>query len=291
MCSKCLQLNPHAIWLVKFKCFKRSSHRYVEEVIVVIEPNSMKLIEVRPLPENYDTFRGKFWMCRDVVKHGVCDKSHAYAHSEVEYDSWNAKKTILQGSISIFHTALIKFNITLFFVECPDVVSELQECEMSSVSPSLVCVKCWGENHEATWLSYMTCLKPNEHHGASNVTVLVDDDELVTVRSGSHLSGVDVSEIMLCDYTPNCFRKQKCKFAHSQIELNYWRWQRAKEIFCSEISEMVSKKLQLDSMFVCYYSGVTYAVISIFPMIRLMEVILKSCVIIIPTLLRTVMSS
>ena len=97
MCSKCLWVNPHAIWLVKLKCFEKSSHRYVEEVIVVIEPDSMKLIEVRPLPENYDTFCGKFWMCHDVLKYGVCDQSHSYAHSQVEYDSWNAKKTILQG--------------------------------------------------------------------------------------------------------------------------------------------------------------------------------------------------
>lgn len=118
VCSKCLQLNPYAIWLVKFKCFQRSLHkRYAEEVIVVIEPGSMKLIEVRPLPENYDRFRGKFWMCRDVVKHGSCDSYHSYAHSEVEYDSWNAKKTILQGSTYVmhinnnnFHTALCRMS-------------------------------------------------------------------------------------------------------------------------------------------------------------------------------------
>ena len=126
-------------------------------------------------------------------------------------------------------------------VECPDVVSELQEYDVPSMSPSLVCVECLGENDEATWLSYMTCLKPREHCG-DRITVLVDDDELVVVRSGDHLSGLDIGEIMMCDYTPNCFRRQKCKFAHSEIELNYWRWKRAREIFCLEISEMVGKK-------------------------------------------------
>lgn len=104
VCSKCLRMNPHAIWLVKFKCFEKSSHGYEEEVIVVIESDFMKLIEVRPLPKNYDSFRGKFWMCRGILKHGVCDQSHSYAHSQAEYDSWNAKKTILQG-ISIVNYA------------------------------------------------------------------------------------------------------------------------------------------------------------------------------------------
>ena len=249
MCSKCLRMNPHAIWLVKFKCFEKSSHRYEEEVIVVIESNFMKLIEVRPLPENYDSFRGKFWMCRGILKHGVCDQSHSYAHSQAEYDSWNAKKTILQG-ISIVNYACFgifflqnRDNNFAALIECPDVVSELQEYDVPSMSPSLVCVECWDENNEATWLSYMTCLKPREHRG-DRITVLVDDDELVVVRSGDHLSDLDVGDIMMCDYTPNCFRKHECKFAHSEIELNYWRRQRATEIFCSEISEMVGKKMQ-----------------------------------------------
>ena len=110
------------------------------------------------------------------------------------------------------------------------------------MSPSLVCVECFDENNEATWLSYMTCLKPDEHCGET-LTVLVDNDELVFVRSGSHLSGMDVGNIKMCDYTPNCFRNDACKFAHSEVELNYWRWQRAREIFSSEISEMVSKKI------------------------------------------------
>lgn len=141
--------------------------------------------------------------------------------------------------------------LLLMHIECPDVVSELQEYGVPSMSPSLVCVQCLEENDEATWLSYMTCLKPEKHRG-DQLTVLVDDEELAVVRSGSHLSDLDISEIMMCDYTPNCFRRQECKFAHSEIELDYWRWQRAREIFCSEISEMVGKKLQLNSIIISF---------------------------------------
>lgn len=98
VCSKCLRVNPHAIWLVKLRCFEKYSHRKDGEVIVVIEHESMKMTEVRPLPENYASFRGKFWMCRDIVTQGFCTQSHSYPHSQAEYDSWNAKKTILQGT-------------------------------------------------------------------------------------------------------------------------------------------------------------------------------------------------
>lgn len=97
VCSKCLWMNPHATWLVKLKCLEKSAHQADAQVVVVIEQDSMKLTEVRPLPQNYTSFRGKFWMCRDVLKYGKCNQSHSYAHSRAEYDSWNAKKSILQG--------------------------------------------------------------------------------------------------------------------------------------------------------------------------------------------------
>ena len=97
VCSKCLRVNAHAIWLVKLKCFDSKSHRNEEEVLVVIDPDRVKMTRVRPLPENYATFRGRFWMCRDVLKRGTCNLPHSYPHSQVECDSWNTKKTILQG--------------------------------------------------------------------------------------------------------------------------------------------------------------------------------------------------
>ena len=97
VCSKCLRLNPHAIWLVKLRCFDSNSHRHEEEVLVVIDPDCVKMTRIRHLPENYNTFYGRFWICRDVLNQGFCHQSHSYPHSQVECDSWNAKKTILQS--------------------------------------------------------------------------------------------------------------------------------------------------------------------------------------------------
>ena len=107
------------------------------------------------------------------------------------------------------------------------------------MSPSLVCIQCIIDyTVSATWLSYLTCVKPGDHYGMM-VNTVVDSNRLVRVRSASHLSHVDVSKVKGCDYAPNCRRKDKCKFAHSEVELDYWRCQRAKQIFCSRITQLV----------------------------------------------------
>ena len=110
---------------------------------------------------------------------------------------------------------------------------------MPSMSPSLVCLQCFIDNSKATWLSYLTCIKPGEHSSGMTITAVVTANQLVPVRPASHLGHVDLSEIMECDYAPNCFRQGKCKFAHSSTELDYWRWQKAKDIFCSQLPLLV----------------------------------------------------
>lgn len=123
---------------------------------------------------------------------------------------------------------------------CPEVVNDLQQCEVPSMSPSRVCIQCMADYNtvHATWLSYLTCVKPDEHYRLT-VNTVVDSDRLVSVRSASHLEHVDVSAVKGCEYVPKCRRKDKCKFAHSDVELDYWRSERAKEIFCSRITELV----------------------------------------------------
>jgi hypothetical protein len=61
-----------------------------------------------------------------------------------------------------------------------------------------------------------------------------DNQQLVPVRSADHLR-VDVGKIQMCRHDPSyCPKGDKCFFAHSEEELNYWRWERAKEILDNE---------------------------------------------------------
>lgn len=119
--------------------------------------------------------------------------------------------------------------------QCSKVISELKECDAWSVSPSDVCRQCYHDNSNAIWLSHLTCIRPSEHEDNDTITVVVSDSQdnprLVPVRSADHLSRVAVSKIAMCRHNPSyCHRGEKCRFAHSKEELNFWRWERAKEI-------------------------------------------------------------
>ena len=112
---------------------------------------------------------------------------------------------------------------------------ELRECGVQSVSTSDVCLECYEENDSAIWLSHLTCIKPNEHQDCNRITVVIsnspDDQHLVPVRPADHLSKLTVGKIQLCRHeSGHCPRREGCLFAHSEEELNYWQWERAKEI-------------------------------------------------------------
>ena len=125
--------------------------------------------------------------------------------------------------------------------ECLKVISELKECNTWSVSPSEVCLRCYQENHKAIWLTHLTCIKSSEHLDCGRITVVInnspDDQQLVPVRSAGHLSKLNVSKIQLCRHNSGyCPKGEDCWFAHSEEELNYWQWERAKEMLQKEFS-------------------------------------------------------
>ena len=98
---------------------------------------------------------------------------------------------------------------------------------------------CYEENSNAIWLAHLTCIRPNEHQDSNTIMVVVtdsqDNQQLTPVRSVDHLSRVAVGRIEMCRHGPSyCPRGEECLFAHSEEELNYWRWERAKEILDSE---------------------------------------------------------
>lgn len=108
-----------------------------------------------------------------------------------------------------------------------------------------MCKSCFLENTEAVWLTWLKCIHPNKHHRFFHgcVTVVLDREksQLVQVRTKiSHLNRVPVNEIALCGFIPGCYKEDKCKFAHSPEELNYWRWGKVRKILDSKLDKIVS---------------------------------------------------
>lgn len=112
VCTQCLQENPYAIWLIKLKCFNpnRHGHHFPDKrTLVSIEPSTMALVKMRPLPRCAFNIRGRFVLCRKYLdcRHG---DSCNFAHSPVEQHTWNFIKTLYKGiytSICVFCTHTI----------------------------------------------------------------------------------------------------------------------------------------------------------------------------------------
>ncbi len=99
VCLDCLQSNWYAIWLVKQQCLE--PHRHTQPILVpaVIDQSNMALVAIRPLPAHYNKFRGQFVMCRRYPDCPAGSKCRS-AHSEVEMDTWNIKKSLLKGKVN-----------------------------------------------------------------------------------------------------------------------------------------------------------------------------------------------
>ena len=95
VCSVCFKENPYAIWLIKQQCFSPPHHRQSGQVTVAIDPECMKLVEVRPLPPKTQWIDRDFVLCRECRQYKcqcLC------AHSMVEVDTWNVKKRIITNT-------------------------------------------------------------------------------------------------------------------------------------------------------------------------------------------------
>ena len=123
-------------------------------------------------------------------------------------------------------------------------IDEVLECgDIPCQSPSEVCRTCFYDNPGAFWLAWLRCIHPDRHRVNDSVTVVLDRErsQLIQVRTAtSHLNRVAVDEIAMCKYVPNCRWGERCKFAHSSEELNYWRWKRVKDTLSSNLDEIVS---------------------------------------------------
>ena len=99
MCSQCFEDNKFAVWLAKVQCFEPHRHHYlknqVDHRLVVIDKQSMSLVEIRPLPARDCWPEGLFTLCKRLPQ---CNKRNCqHSHSPQELDTWNAKRSLIIG--------------------------------------------------------------------------------------------------------------------------------------------------------------------------------------------------
>ena len=86
------------------------------------------------------------------------------------------------------------------------------------VRSSRVCQQCLSASSRAHWLTWLTCT--DSSHAGDTVTALLDGERLVTV---CEWIPENQQQLALCQKQNSC-NKKMCKSAHSQIELDYWKW-------------------------------------------------------------------
>ena len=94
--------------------------------------------------------------------------------------------------------------------------SELSNAGLQCQSPTDICNACYEANPSAIWLAWLKCIYPDEHKCPPRLTAVVSlSGLLVTVRE------------------PNLQQqyswRDNCRYAHSQEEVNYWKWKIAEE--------------------------------------------------------------
>ena len=97
VCSQCLLENPHAVWLIKLRCFKPHQHRrQYGGTLVSIEPSAMRLVQMRHPPANIEQKKAPIRLCQ---ARQYCQRKDScqFPHSEVEYHTWDFIRNVFEG--------------------------------------------------------------------------------------------------------------------------------------------------------------------------------------------------
>ena len=120
---------------------------------------------------------------------------------------------------------------------------EILDAGLQCQSPSKVCQACFECNPGAVWLMWLKCTNQEEHSTSKNVRVVVSMSYRQLVKVRELPSGVSkLSELELCRIStigmsraPRCERGGSCRQAHSQEELNYWKWQIVNRLYAKKV--------------------------------------------------------
>lgn len=210
VCADCLDKNPYAIWLVKYCCFDAQAHKQALTT-VVIDVKNVKLVRVRQIPTGIKTQDLK--LCKQQMCQGTCRNRGGCtkAHSKIELDTWNAIYFLRQSK---FFTCVYEY-VMIHFTEHEHLMKQLRV--LKPTISSEVCKQCLSANARAVWLTWLTCI--DSSHSEDRVTVVMRKEAMelvpVPVESG-HKTHV-------CKEGGKC-KRTDCSSAHSQEELEYWKW-------------------------------------------------------------------
>ena len=99
VCTRCLQDNQYAVWLIKLKCFKPKYpyHNYpVRKTLVSIDPSEMRLVKMRPHRNNIEMLSAPIPLCQSYPQCQHRDNC-LHPHSQVEYETWEFIRTLFKG--------------------------------------------------------------------------------------------------------------------------------------------------------------------------------------------------
>ena len=99
VCTRCLEDNQYAVWLIKLKCFKprHRQHYYPgRKTLVSIDPSAMRLVKMRPHPVNIEMSSIPIQLCQSYPRCQYRDNCPR-PHSQVEYETWEFIRTLFKG--------------------------------------------------------------------------------------------------------------------------------------------------------------------------------------------------
>ena len=99
VCTRCLEDNQYALWLIKLKCFKprHRQHYYPgRKTLVSIDPSAMRLVKMRPPPVNIEMSSVPIQLCQSYP-HCQYRDNCPRPHSQVEYETWEFIRTLFKG--------------------------------------------------------------------------------------------------------------------------------------------------------------------------------------------------
>ena len=241
VCSQCLWENPHAVWLIKLRCFKPHQHRHQYGALVSIEPSAMRLVEMRHPPPNIERNKAPIRLCQ---ARQYCQRKYLcqFPHSEVEYHTWDFIRKVFKGKDRVGYLYyLVKTygpaDIELHSCHPLPVDRQLRELLCTSrlvpQCPSTeVCAKCYesaAQSDNTRWLTWLECGQLPGHEEENGVTLIVGTNNKVTnvTELPPSLYGCHPQQLAFCErlHRPGgCPDGNNCNRAHSIEELEYWKW-------------------------------------------------------------------
>ena len=147
--------------------------------------------------------------------------------------------------LHVYRQTIIRY-IYLLHAANESQAQKICDADLQYQSPSKVCRACLERDPNAVWLAWLKCTNQEEHNTKATVTVVVGLFHRKLVKVRELPPGVSMlSELALCCSnsvsmgTASRCGGDRCRLAHSQEELNYWKWNIVIRLYAEMVSDLV----------------------------------------------------